>query len=89
MKGRIIEGQRVQRLKDALMPDGIGAGATHEEEGQDQQQARQDRRQPPDRSRHGGRSESGARGRPWYSPVSVRRNATIRSISCPVRFLPS
>ena len=69
MKRCIIQGQLVERLKDTFVQDRIGARAAHEEISERQQQTRQDRHQPPDRSGH--ESESGASGRPWYSPVRV------------------
>lgn len=89
VKGGIIQGQLVQRLQDALVHDRIGACGAHKKVSQRQQQTREDRHQPPDRPGHGERPASGPRGRPRYSPVSVRRNATIRSISGAVRDLPS
>ena len=64
-----------------LMLRRVRRSATQQQVGQDQQQTEDDEHHSARRTRHGVDPPRSDKGRPSYSPVSVRRKPAISSIS--------
>src|SRR5262249_36584901 len=79
LQRRVIEHRRPHRLERALVAVRIRRGALDQEIGQQQQQTNGngDQRARP----HPAARSAAARDRPWYSPVNVSRNCTIKAMS--------
>ena len=89
MQRGLIQGQRVDGTQPPLVQCGVRRGAAQQQVGQDQQQAEDDEHHSARRSGHGKDPARSDKGRPRYSPVSVRRKPAISPISCSVSTLPS
>src|SRR5882724_3915260 len=89
MQGRVVEYQRLQGCECPLMQGGIGRRPPHEKVGQDDQEPGKDRQDSADGPHGPARSLLASRSRPRYSPVSVRKKATISSISAAGMVRPS
>src|SRR3954451_3672003 len=80
----------MERAQRPLVWDSVGNIALGKQVGEGHEQAADDEQQAGDRLHRGGSDTSVVvTGRPRYSPVSVRRKRTTRSISSSVMLLPS
>ena len=89
MQRGLMEVQRIDGTQPPLMLRGVRRSAAQQQVGQDQQQTEDDEHHSARRAGHGVDPARSDKGRPPYSPVSVRRKPAISSISCPVSTLPS
>ncbi len=89
MQRGLIQGQRVDGTQPPVVQCGVRRGAAQQQVGQDQQQAEDDEHHSARRSGHGKDPARSDKGRPRYSPVSVRRKPAISPISRSVSTLPS